>query len=234
MNILIVEDERGLREALVKSLSDEGYVAEGAADGEMGYDMIQTGVYDLVILDIMLPKKSGLEILSGIRKERLEVPVILLTARSGLNDKITGMDSGADDYLTKPFEMEELFARIRMITRRAHKVSVENDLKVGDLVLNVKTYELSCLNNAKTVKLGAKEFQLLEYMMHNSDIVLSREQITEKVWGFDSEAEYNNVDVYISFVRKKIQFVGADVKITSVRSVGYTLQGRSGDNGGAV
>lgn len=224
MNILVVEDEKGLRDALVKSLTDEGYTAEGAADGEMGLSMIQTEVYDLVVLDIMLPKMSGLEILSEIRKEKLEVPVILLTARTQLHDKVTGMDCGADDYLTKPFEMEELFARIRMVSRRAHKVSVENNLQVGNLVLNIKTYELSCSANAKTVKLGTKEFQLLEYMMHNKGIVLSREQITEKIWGFDSEAEYNNVDVYISFVRKKIQFVGADVKIASVRGVGYVLQ----------
>ncbi|MCR5754312.1 MAG: response regulator transcription factor [Acetatifactor sp.] len=225
MKILIVEDERGLREALIKSLTDEGYMAEGAEDGEIGLDMIETGVYDLVLLDIMLPKMSGFEVLSKVRAKKTDVPIILLTARTQLDDKITGMDKGADDYLTKPFEMEELFARIRMVSRRAHKVSVDNTLSVGNLMLNVQTYELSCSDNIKTVRLGTKEFQLLEYMMHNAGIVLSREQITEKIWGFDSEAEYNNVDVYISFVRKKIKFVGANVTIMSVRNVGYALNG---------
>lgn len=224
MNILVVEDEKGLREALVKSLTDEGYAAEGAEDGQWGLDMIRTGVYDLVVLDIMLPKKNGLEVLSAMRAESFDMPVILLTARSQLQDKIGGMDRGADDYLTKPFEMEELFARIRMVSRRVHKVAVDNSLHVGDLSLNVQSYELSSTEKGKSVKLGAKEFQLLEYLMHNPGMVLSREQITEKIWGFDSEAEYNNVDVYISFVRKKLLFVGTKVKIQAVRGVGYKLQ----------
>lgn len=224
MNILVVEDEEGLREALIHSLTEEGYLAEGAEDGEIGHDLIKTGIYDMVILDIMLPKRNGLEILSELRQQEYGIPVILLTARSELNDKITGMDSGADDYLTKPFDMEELFARIRMVSRRSHKVSVDNVLCVGNLTLNVKTYEISSSGQERTVKLGIKEFRLLEYMMHNAGIILTREQITEKVWGFDSDAEYNNVDVYISFVRKKMQFVGADVKIHSVRGVGYKLE----------
>ncbi len=224
MNILIVEDETGLREALIKSLTDEGYSAEGAPDGEWGLDLIHTGIYDLVILDIMLPKINGLEILSSLRKENNRIPIILLTARDTLHDKIHGMDSGADDYLTKPFEMEELFARIRMLSRRFHQVTIDHILQSGDLELNLKTYEISSNNTGKKIKLGTKEFQILEYMMHNTEIVLSRNQITEKVWGFDSDAEYNNVDVYISFLRKKIKFTGAQVKIQSVRGVGYLLQ----------
>lgn len=223
MNMLIIEDETGLREALIRALEKEGYTAEGVSDGITGYELVKTGIYDMILLDIMLPKRNGLEVLSMLRREKLSVPVILLTARSELNDKITGMDCGADDYLTKPFEMEELFARIRMISRRFYQISVDHVLCVGNLTLNVKTYEISSPEKGKTVKLGAKEFRLLEYMMHNAGLVLSREQITEKVWGFDSEAEYNNVDVYISFVRKKMQFVGTNVKISSVRGVGYQL-----------
>lgn len=224
MNILIVEDERGLRDALIKSLNDEGYTADGAEDGEMGLAMVETNVYDFVLLDIMLPKMSGLKVLEKMRAAQIDVPVILLTARTRLDDKIEGMDCGADDYLTKPFEMDELFARIRMVARRSHKVSVDRTVAVGDLLLNLQTYELSSNKNDKKVRLGTKEFQLMEYMMYNAGQVLSREQITEKIWGFDSEAEYNNVDVYVSFVRKKIQFVGAGVRITSVRGVGYQLE----------
>ena len=224
MNILIIEDEAGLREALIQSLSDEGYSVEGAPDGEWGLDLIRTGVYDLVVLDIMLPKINGLEILSTLRKEENRIPIILLTARDTLHDKIHGMDRGADDYLTKPFEMEELFARIRMISRRVHKVSTSHILQSGDLELNLKTYEISSKTTGKNIKLGTKEFQILEYMMYNAETVLSRNQITEKVWGFDSEAEYNNVDVYISFLRKKLKFTGAKVKIQSVRGIGYSLQ----------
>lgn len=224
MNILIIEDETGLREALIKSLMNEGYSAEGASDGESGLDLVRTGVYDLIILDIMLPKKNGIEILSSLRKENNMVPIILLTARDTLQDKIQGMDSGADDYLTKPFDMEELFARIRMISRRIHKISVDHILQTCDLELNLKTYEISSKNTGKKIKLGTKEFQILEYMMYNAGIILSRNQITEKVWGFDSEAEYNNVDVYVSFLRKKIKFTGAQVKIQSIRGVGYQLQ----------
>lgn len=223
MNILVIEDENGLREALIKSLSDEGYQAEGAEDGDWGLDLIRTDVYDLIILDIMLPKRSGLDILSTIRNEKNTTPVILLTARSGLNDKVKGMDLGADDYLTKPFEMEELFARIRMISRRTQNIDTDHLMKVSDLTLNIRTYELSCTETGRVVKLGMKEFRLMEYMMANAGAVLSREQITEKIWGFDSEAEYNNVDVYISFIRKKISFLGATVRINAIRGVGYTM-----------
>ena len=229
MNILVVEDEEGMREAVIRSLKEEGYSAEGAADGKDGYDLIKTEIYDMVILDIMLPKMSGLEVLAKIRKEGMTLPVILLTARSELEDKISGMDCGADDYLTKPFNMEELLARIRMVTRRSYQVSVSNLLNAGDLTLNVQTYEITSTQSGRKVKLGNKEFQLLEYLMHNVGIVLSRAQITEKVWGFDSEAEYNNVDVYISFLRKKMQFVGTNVKIQSIRGVGYQLQENGND-----
>lgn len=224
MKILVVEDEEGLREALIRTLSGEGYLADGAETGDEGYTLICTGLYDLVLLDIMLPVYDGLEVLRRIRNQGIDVPVIMLTARSTLDDKVTGMDLGADDYLTKPFAMPELLARIRMVSRRGTGTVTDSRLRTGDLILDTQTYTLSCSNNSRSVRLGAKEYQLMEYLMRNSDQVLSREQITQRVWGYDADAEYNNVDVYVSFLRKKIKFVQSESKISSVRGVGYELE----------
>ena len=224
MKILIVEDEEGLREALIRTLTGEGYLADGAADGDEGYQLICTGLYDLVLLDIMLPVYDGLEVLRRIRKQGIDVPVIMLTARSTVEDKVGGMDLGADDYLTKPFAMPELLARIRMVARRGAGSGADHRIKAGDLVLDTQTYTLSCSENSRSVRLGAKEYQLMEYLMRNADQVLSREQITQRVWGYDADAEYNNVDVYVSFLRKKMKFVQSAAKIGSVRGVGYELE----------
>lgn len=225
MKLLVVEDEDGIREALIHELCAEGYLADGACDGEEGLDMIFTGVYDLVILDIMLPKRSGLDILHTIRQQKNTIPVILLTARSAIDDKVEGMDCGADDYLTKPFAFPELLARIRMVSRRHYQtVFVDNNLYAGNLILDTGRHELASTVTERRIRLGNKEYQLLEYLMHNKGQILSREQITEKIWGYDSNAEYNNVDVYISFLRKKLQFVFSDIQIRTIRSVGYILQ----------
>ena len=224
MKILVVEDEKGLREALIRTLSGEGYLADGAADGDEGYSMICSGLYDLVLLDIMLPVYDGLEVLRRIRKQKMDVPVIMLTARSTIEDKVGGMDLGADDYLTKPFAMPELRARIRMVSRRKAGNSIDNRLKAGDLILDTQTYTLSCTNNNRSVRLGAKEYQLMEYLIRNAGQIISREQITQRVWGYDTDAEYNNVDVYVSFLRKKMKFVQSAAKISSVRGVGYELE----------
>ncbi|MBO4872986.1 MAG: response regulator transcription factor [Lachnospiraceae bacterium] len=224
MKILIVEDEEGLREALIRTLTGEGYLADGAKDGDEGYTMICTGLYDLVLLDIMLPVYDGLEVLRRIRHQKISVPVILLTARSTVKDKVDGMDLGADDYLTKPFAMPELLARIRMVMRRGTADGTDNRIKAGDLLLDTQTYMLSCTGNTRSVRLGAKEYQLIEYLMRNADQVLSRNQITQRVWGYDADAEYNNVDVYVSFLRKKMKFVQSKAKIISVRGVGYELE----------
>lgn len=187
--------------------------------------MIFTGVYDLVILDIMLPKRSGLDILHTIRQQKNTIPVILLTARSAIDDKVEGMDCGADDYLTKPFAFPELLARIRMVLRRqSHTAFVDNNLYAGNLILYTGKHELTSTVTERHIRLGNKEYQLLEYLMHNTGQILSREQITEKIWGYDSNAEYNNVDVYISFLRKKLQFVSSNMQICTIRSVGYILQ----------
>lgn len=224
MKILVVEDEKGLREALIRTLSGEGYLADGAADGDEGYSMICSGLYDLVLLDIMLPVYDGLEVLRRIRKQKMDVPVIMLTARSTIEDKVGGMDLGADDYLTKPFAMPELLARIRMVSRRKAGNSIDNRLKAGDLILDTQTYTLSCANNNRSVRLGAKEYQLMEYLIRNAGQIISREQITQRVWGYDTDAEYNNVDVYVSFLRKKMKFVQSAARISSVRGVGYELE----------
>ena len=224
MKILVIEDEKGLREALIRTLSGEGYLADGAADGDEGYSMICSGLYDLVLLDIMLPVYDGLEVLRRIRKQKMDVPVIMLTARSTIEDKVGGMDMGADDYLTKPFAMPELLARIRMVSRRKAGNSIDNRLKAGDLILDTQTYTLSCTNNNRSVRLGAKEYQLMEYLIRNAGQIISREQITQRVWGYDTDAEYNNVDVYVSFLRKKMKFVQSEAKISSVRGVGYELE----------
>ena len=224
MKILIVEDEKGLREALIHTLTGEGYLADGAADGSEGYTMICTGLYDLVLLDIMLPVYDGLEVLRRIRAQSIDVPVILLTARSTVADKVGGMDLGADDYLTKPFAMQELLARIRMVSRRGAGSSPDHRLKYGDLILDTQNYMLSTQGGSRSVRLGAKEYQLMEYLLRNPNQILSREQITLRVWGYDTDAEYNNVDVYISFLRKKLKFVQSETKIGSVRGVGYELE----------
>ncbi len=223
MKLLVIEDEEGLREALLQSLRDEGYLAEGAADGETGFALLCSGQFDLVVLDIMLPVIDGLEVLRRCRAQGITVPVILLTARSLVEDKVRGMDLGADDYLTKPFAMPELMARIRMVTRRGNGELKDDTLRWADLTLNQRTYTLSA-SSARSVRLGAKEYQLMEYLLRNRARILSREQITLRVWGCESEAEYNNVDVYVSFLRKKLRFLQSRTVIRAVRGVGYVLE----------
>ena len=218
MKILVIEDEEGLREALIKTLQDEGYLADGAEDGGIGMDLIETGLYDLVILDIMLPVMDGFEVLRHARSRGLAVPVILLTARTALQDKLNGMDLGADDYLTKPFAMQELLARIRMVLRRGTQETQDRKLRAADLVLDPETYELSREGNARTVRLPATEYQLLEYLMRHAGQILSKEQIIQRVWGFDSEAEYDNVVVYMSFIRRKMQYIRSEAVIRAVNS----------------
>ena len=224
MNILLVEDEDGLRTALLKELGDEGWKADGAANGEDGLNMLLSGIYDLAVLDIMLPGINGLQILERIRSAGMMTPVILLTALDGVDDKVRGMDGGADDYLTKPFDLRELKARIRMVLRRHGGSAADNDLHLGSVNLGCDTCVLSDASTGKSIRLAGMEFQLMEYLMRNHSRVLTREMITEKIWGFDSDAEYNNVDVYISFIRKKLAYIGADVRIRAVRGVGYILE----------
>ncbi|MDO4345586.1 MAG: response regulator transcription factor [Eubacteriales bacterium] len=227
MNILVIEDEYRLAEALTESLKKEGYQADAACDGNAGLDLALSGRYDVIILDLMLPGMDGYQVLKHLRKEKVRSATIILSAKSELDDKIAGLDCGADDYLTKPFQMKELFARIRAVTRRQGEIC-EDILSFGGLSLNIRTFVLSSQATSHTLTLGAKEFQLLEYLMRNPRQVISRSQITEKIWGYDSEVEYNNVDVYISFLRKKIRHTKACVEIKAVRGVGYCLQEAGG------
>lgn len=226
MKILVIEDEAGLREAIMESLRQEGYLADGTGDGKSGLDMIRSGLYDLAILDVMLPEIGGIDVLTIARKLNLTIPIILVSALSQLENKIEGMDSGADDYVTKPFEMQELLARIRMVTRRqrASDDCNANILKAGDLILDILTLKMGCCENHRTVQLAKKEYHMLEYLMANCGQVLTREQITLRVWGYESETEYNNVDVYISYLRKKMKYVKTHANILTVRGMGYKLE----------
>lgn len=221
MRLLLVEDEWGLVEALKAIFAKENYCVDVLMDGETGLDYALTGIYDLIILDIMLPRKDGIQVLKELRKAKIETPVLMLTARTQLEDKIEGLDCGADDYLTKPFQTGELLARIRSVTRRKGEI-INHDPVLGDLTLRQKTREIIC--DGSSVKLGLKEFLLLETLMLNPRQIISKEQLIEKVWGYDSEAEYNNVEVYISFLRKKISFVGSRVQIKVNRGIGYFLE----------
>ncbi|WP_017414237.1 response regulator transcription factor [Clostridium tunisiense] len=222
MRILIVEDEVHLAEALTQILRKNNYTVDAVNDGEAGVDNALSNIYDLIILDIMLPKLDGISVLKEIRKEGLSTPVILLTAKGEISDKVLGLDSGADDYLPKPFATEELLARIRAIARRKGEVAQDNTLRFGDLQLAPDTLRLGCRD--KEVKLILKESELLELLINRKKSTSSKELIIEKLWGFDSEVEHNHVEVYISFLRKKLNHLCSNVKITTVRGVGYILE----------
>ncbi|MBR3419950.1 MAG: response regulator transcription factor [Oscillospiraceae bacterium] len=222
MRILIVEDEQEIADGISTILETEGYITTTASDGQTGLDEILSGIYDLILLDIMLPKRNGLEILSEIRQNDIAVPVILLTALSQTGDKITGLDCGADDYLTKPFDADELLARIRARLRRKDQ-PVSTALSFADIQLEQSSQKLC--GTDKSVKLARKEYQLLECLMQNQGQIIPRETLILKIWGYDDESEYNQLDVYISFVRKKMKFVESQAKIVTTKGVGYSLEG---------
>ena len=221
MRILIVEDERRLAEALGQIMEEQRYQADLVYDGADGLDYGLTGQYDMIVLDVMLPKRSGYEIVHALRKEGDKTPVLMLTARTEVEDRINGLDSGADYYLTKPFDSNELLACIRAITRR-NTDAVDNALAFGDLRLELDTCQLSC--GERSVRLSKKEFAMMEKLMANSGKVVTKEQLLLSVWGYESDAEDNNVEVYISFLRKKLKHLKSFVSIKTLRMVGYTLQ----------
>lgn len=222
MRILVVEDEIHLAEALAQILKKNNYTVDVSNDGEDGLDNALSGIYDVIVLDIMLPKMNGLDVLENIRSEGFDTPVILLTAKNEISDKVRGLDSGADDYLAKPFNTEELLARIRALGRRRGEIVANtNTISFADITLNTQTLKLS--SGASEITLTLKESELLEHLMLHKGLVCSKEQIIEKLWGFDSEAEANHVEVYISFLRKKLAFVHSKAAINTVRGVGYTL-----------
>lgn len=222
MRLLLVEDEKQLSEALQQILIRNKYSVDAVYNGDEGLDYALTGVYDVIILDIMLPKLNGLEILKMIRKRKISTPVILLTAKGSVEDKILGLDSGADDYLPKPFSPDELLARLRALTRRNGDFINENILEFSDIKLNLSTYDMEVNDNSIT--LTQKEFEILKYFMQRPKLVVSKDDLITKLWGFDSDVEHNNIEVYISFLRKKLAYVESNVKITTIRRVGYRLE----------
>ena len=221
MRILIVEDEIRLAETLGQIMIEQKYAVDIVHDGEMGLDYAKEGQYDVIVLDVMLPKLNGFEVVKHLRAVKNATPVILLTARDETVDKITGLDCGADDYMTKPFVPEELLARVRAMARRQGDIILE-EMKYSDLTLNLSTYLL--YRDAKSVHLGYKEFEVLKLLMSNPNLVVTKESIITKVWGMESDAEDNNVEAYISFLRKKFFFLGSKVNIGTLRKVGYRLE----------
>ena len=221
MRLLLAEDEKDLSKALCAVLKHNNYSVDPVYNGQDALDYGLCENYDAIILDIMMPKKNGLEVLSELRKQGIDTPVIILTAKSETEDKILGLDTGADDYLTKPFSMGELLARIRALTRRKSEFS-PNLLTTGNLSLNRETFELSV--GEKSIRLGNKEFQMIELLMNSPGRLISTEQFMERIWGYETEAEINVVWVYISYLRKKLTTLGANVEIKAVRGVGYTLE----------
>ena len=222
MKLLLVEDEKQLSEALQQILIKNKYSVDAVYNGDEGLDYALTDVYDVIILDIMLPKLNGIEILKMIRKRKISTPVILLTAKGSVEDRILGLDSGADDYLPKPFSPDELLARLRALTRRNGDFINENTLEVSDIKLNLSTYDMEVNDNSIT--LTQKEFEILKYFMQRPKLVVSKDDLITKLWGFDSDIEHNNIEVYISFLRKKLAYVESNVKITTIRRVGYRLE----------
>ena len=222
MKILVVEDEYSLADAIGETLKKENFDVTVIQNGEEGEDEALTGVYDLILLDIMLPKKNGFEILNTIKSEKIDTPVIILTAKSEIYDKLNGLENGADDYITKPFHMKELVARIKVVLKRKTNVEDVNCLEFGDLKLDLGTGEIKSGDN--TITINGKELNLLEILMINKNQIVTKEVLTDKIWGYDSDAEYNSVEVYVSFLRKKLKLLNSHVKIKTVRGIGYKVE----------
>ena len=223
MRILLIEDEKRMAQALCELLRLEKYDVDHYADGTDGLSAAQSGSYDIIVLDVMLPGMSGYEIAKSLRGSGDTTPILMLTAKAELDDKVEGLDSGADDYLTKPFMTRELLARLRALGRRTLG-SADGTLTFGDISLDPGTLALSCIANGQSVRLSEKEYRILEYFIANGGRILTREQLAMKIWGLEGDAEYNNVEVYMSFTRKKLAFIGAGTEIKAVRGIGYELR----------
>ncbi|MBQ6267528.1 MAG: response regulator transcription factor [Clostridia bacterium] len=220
MRILLAEDERPLSKALVKIFEKNNYAVDAVYDGADALDYLESGCYDAAVLDIMMPKMDGITVLKTIRGKGNQIPVLMLTAKSEIEDRVTGLDSGANDYLPKPFDSRELLARLRSITRS--KAEADKKLTAGNITLDRATFELS--SPTGSFRLANKEYQLMEFLMTNPHHILSAERMMEKIWGYDSEAEINVVWVYISYLRKKLTALHADIQIKSSRNAGYSLE----------
>ena len=222
MKVLIIEDEYNLADAIKSMLSKEKYMVNICTDGEEGLDEALTDIYDLIILDVMLPSMDGFEILKEIRKEKINSKVLMLTAKSTIEDKLEGLTNGADDYLTKPFHMDELLARVNIQLRKTG--SNDNNIELGNVKLEINSLNLINKDTNEVINIIGKEFQLLEMFMNNPNQVIDKEQIFSKIWGYDSEAELNTLEAYISFLRKKLKLIGANINIKAVRNMGYKLE----------
>ena len=229
MRILLVEDEKRMAQALCEILRLEKYEVDHYADGLDGLAAIESDIYDIIILDVMLPGMNGYDIAKKARQNGIRTPILMLTAKAELDDKVNGLDSGADDYLTKPFMTKELLARLRALGRRNINTP-DGTLTFGDISLDTNTSTLACTTNGQSVRLSEKEYRILENLISNQGQILTREQLAVKIWGFESDAEYNNVEVYMSFTRKKLTFVGAKAEIKAVRGIGYELRCDNADN----
>ena len=222
MRVLIVEDEVRLASTLQDLLELNGYTADVYHDGEAGLDNALSAIYDVILLDVMLPKLDGFTVLRRLRAEGNATPVLMLTARSELSDRVEGLDCGADYYLTKPFEPKELLACIRALTRRQPELRNTDVLEYGDLKLIKNSFTLSC--GDRSLRLSRKEFDMMELLMLNRELVITKENLLLKIWGYESDAEDNNVEVYVSFLRKKLEHLHSTVKIKTIRMVGYCLE----------
>ncbi len=222
MRVLLVEDEVRLAEAVKHILESNRYVVDVCHDGESGLDYALSDVYEIIILDIMLPKIDGFTILKEIRETGNNVPILMLSAKSETSDKVQGLDNGADDYLTKPFETEELLARMRAMTRRKGDVQDIEHLSFGDITLDTMNLTLFC--KGESIPITLKEKEIIELFINRKGQVTSKEYMIEKLWGFDSVAEDNHVEVYVSFIRKKLKFLKSDTQIKTIRGVGYKLE----------
>ncbi len=224
MKVLLAEDEKRMNRALCEIMRQEGYEVTAVDNGEDALYEIESDVYDICVLDVMMPGMNGFDVAKKARESGVRTPILMLTAKSELDDKVEGLDSGADDYLTKPFMTKELLARLRALGRRNLPTN-DGSLTYEDLTLDVKNAVLKC-GNGQSVRLGEKELRIIEFLIANQGQVLSREQIALRVWGYESDSEYNNVEVYMSFARKKLAYVESRCEIKALRGIGYELRCR--------
>ena len=222
MKVLLAEDEKRMNRAICEILRQEKYEVTSVENGKDALNEIESGVYDIIVLDVMMPEMNGFTVAANTRKAGIRTPILMLTAKSEVDDKVEGLDSGADDYLTKPFMAKELLARIRALLRRNLPTN-DGSLSFEDLTLDVKSALLKC-DNGQSVRLGEKELRIMEFLIARQGQVLTREQIAVKIWGYESDSEYNNVEVYLSFVRKKLAFLESRCEIKALRGIGYELR----------
>ena len=222
MNILIVEDEKRLADALAHILLEQKYMVDVVFDGAEGLDYGISGIYDCIILDIMLPSMNGFDVCLELRRQKITTPVLMLTAKDTISDKVRGLDAGADDYMTKPFSPEELLARVRVLTRRRGEVILD-EMRYFDITLHIDKSTLSCDKSLKSIQLNFKECEMLKMFLSKPEVIISKQDIITRIWGYDSDAGDKNVEAYISFLRKKLSFVASSVEIVSLKKLGYKL-----------